>query len=203
MKLTTRQFTIAGFIAATLLLAVISRCGPATSGVAVGDQTPTINTSAVGSPSAPAAPPIASPTPNRPAVPSARSTADSHGEDGTDDELGVVEPTNRPDAREAAAAFTAAWLNTYGRTAPVWLASIKPRVTADLAAELAYADPTTIPAGGKVGAVTVNTDSSLLTADVIVLAAAGPAETLGTLNLTLQPARGAWLVSDIDWEPTR
>jgi hypothetical protein len=132
----------------------------------------------------------------------AAGTSSPAGDDGDDD--GTVDQaaptaTIDPAAKEAVTAFTAAWLNTYKVTPDQWRAGILPRVTEDMAAALADADPATVPDGGRVGTVTMGLDSQLTVADVKVAAAAGPAATLGTLHLSVVDHNGTWLISEIDW----
>lgn len=122
--------------------------------------------------------------------------------DGGDDGVGDPAPataTIDPAAKEAATAFTAAWLNTYNVNPEQWRAGVIPRVTADVADDLADADPETVPDGGRVGTVKMSLDSQLTVADVTVIAAAGPAATLGTVHLSVVKQDGTWLISEIDW----
>jgi hypothetical protein len=121
---------------------------------------------------------------------------------GGDDGVGSQPPataTPDPAAKEAATAFTAAWLNTYQRTEDQWRAGILPRVTEDLAGELQDADPATVPAGGRVGTVTAGLDGQLTVADVQVVTDGGPKRPLGTLHLSIVSRDGNWLISEIDW----
>lgn len=132
-------------------------------------------------------------------APSSTTTADD-GDDGVADTTTATAPAVDPAATEAATAFTAAWLNTYRRTTSQWRTGLLARVDADLAAELMYADPATVPDGGRVGTVTMSHDGQLTVADVQVVSAAGPSTTLGTLHLSIVHRSAAWLISEIDWE---
>lgn len=200
MKLTARQTMIVLLVAAAAVVLLVTRfTSREPSGVPIRVTTDTTDAAAASPTSEPAA---TAPSSAAATAESPEPVATGDAEDGTDD-APAIRPTTSPAAQEAATAFAAAWLNTYGRTPQTWRASITPRVTPDLAADLADADPGSVPAGGRVGPVNVNVDGSLLTADVDVVAAAGNPETLGALHLTLVTTRGAWLVSEIDWEPRR
>lgn len=152
--------------------------------------------------SAPASPattdPGSSPATSTPAPSSPRTTAADDGDDGIGD-APTTQPTIDPAATETATAFTAAWLNTLNHTDSQWRNGLFPYVTADLAGELLYADPETVPDGGHVGTVKLGHDGQLLTADVQIVTAAGPRATLGTLHLAIVPRDHDWLISAIDW----
>jgi hypothetical protein len=136
-----------------------------------------------------------------PAAP-ASATTNNNDDDGIGDAPATATPTTDPAATEAVTAFAAAWLNTYGRTDDQWRTGIVERVTADLAADLHDADPSTVPAGGRVGQVKMRLDGQLTVADVQVVTAGGPKQTLGTLHLSVVN-RGGWKISEIDWEGPR
>lgn len=125
---------------------------------------------------------------------------DDH-DDGTDDGSSlIVKPTSAPDAQEAATAFAAAWLNTAGRTAEIWRKGIADRVTEDLNAQLAQADPDSVPAAAKTGQATVTTTGSLVTAQAPIVTYEVKPKPVGTLTLTMVKQGNRWLVSEIDWE---
>lgn len=150
-----------------------------------------------------AAPTQSAPT-KRPTSSSATPTAPAgDGDDGAADEPGTITATLAPDVQEAATAFTAAWLNTFDKSAAAWRDGLLPRVTPDLAEDLSYAEPATVPAGGKTGKVAVTVDGQLFTAEANVVAAAGKPDQLGVLHLRLVNTDGTWLISEIDWEPKR
>ncbi len=134
---------------------------------------------------------------------SAPPTGHDGGDDGTGDGVPLVQPTTAPDAAEAATAFTAAWLNTANRSAATWRAGILDRVTDDLAAELADADPDTVPAAAKTGPVTLTKQGGLLGADAPIVTNEPDPQPVGTLKLTLLQRGGHWLISEIDWVPAR
>lgn len=136
----------------------------------------------------------------------APTDGDRHG-DGDDgvaeDPPSIIKPTEKPDVREAATAFAASWLNTYPRVSPAaWRARLLDQMTSELAADMADADPASVPAGGKVGSpVQVKVDGSLHTAEVpVVTAGTAKPQPIGTLRLTLVNNTGTWLISEIDWE---
>jgi hypothetical protein len=135
-----------------------------------------------------------------PATSSAATTAAAAADDGAGDAPATtVTATVDPAATEAATAFSAAWLNTYKRTAEQWQQGLLPRVTEQLGEDLQGADPSTVPAGGRVGTVKMGHDAQLTVAAVQVVTAAGPKATLGTLHLSLVHRAGGWLISEIDW----
>lgn len=146
--------------------------------------------------------PTAEPSSSSPtAKPHTSTAADNDGAAG--DPPVLVQPTNRPDVQQAAAEFTAAWLNTFGQSREAWRQGLLPRVTAELAAELADADPGTVPAGALAGKATVTQQESLVTADVDVLRDDAKHAKIGVLTLTMLKQHNAWLASQIDWTPVR
>jgi len=191
MKFTARQILIAVAVVAVAGMLLVSRFSGGTSGVAI---------------QAPAAPgnssTEASPDPSVPAAPSSGTPTTDEHDDGADDDAPIlVTPTTKPDVREAGIQFAAAWLNTYGQNPASWRAGLTPRVTPDLAEDLAYADPESVPAGGRVAdPVTVTAEGALFNVDAPVVTADTKAQPLGILNLTLLNAGGKWLVSEIDWQ---
>lgn len=109
------------------------------------------------------------------------------------------EPTENEAVEQAAASFAAAWLNTFGKTPQQWRDALTPRVTADLAEQLAIADPATVPTSAKVsGDLKVTTEGDLFNADVPIAATDGTRK-IGDLNLTLVQRGGKYLVTEIDW----
>lgn len=138
----------------------------------------------------------------QPSTQPSTTATDAPGDDDgvASDPPGLVVPTTAPDVEEAAEAFAAAWLNTFNKKPEAWRAALLPRVTADLAEDLSYADPDKVPHGGKAAQAKVTVDGALHNADIPVAAAAGKPDTLGTLHLTLVDTDGTWLVSAIDWE---
>jgi hypothetical protein len=186
MKLRLRTLVLIVVLVVAAGFVVANRLGGTSTGgtaTAVTDST---------SPSGPAAEPEAGHT--------ADDGHDHAGDDGTEDEPPVmVKPTEQPDVEEAAAQFAAAWLNAFGQSPQQWRDGLKPRMTDDLAVEMAEADPQSVPAAAKVGAVTATVQGSLNGADVKVVSDAAKPEEVGTLSLTLLDRGGRWLVSEIDW----
>ena len=194
-KINPRVLALAVIIAVVGLLAIAdltnrhSSSSSSSSGSGTAIAVPQSAASTDPSAAAAAAPATSSPA-------SAATTAD----DGAGDAPATtVTATVDPAATEAATAFGAAWLNTYKRTAQQWQQGLTPRVTKDLAADLAGADPVTVPAGGRVGTVKMSLDAQVTVADVQVIAAAGPATTLGVLHLSLVHRSAGWRISEIDW----
>lgn len=190
---TARKVLIGSFIAVVIGLVLANRLSGADTSTVTTVAPPPVTAAASSSSAAPAPAP---------------SAVDDHG-DGDDgvssDPPATITPTDRPDVREAATSFTAAWLNTYNRTAEAWRATLTDRVTDDLAADLAYADPQTVPAGAKVGTpVQVTVEGSLFNAKAPVVEATPQAKPIGALHLTLVRAGATtWLISEIDWRAAR
>lgn len=122
------------------------------------------------------------------------------GDDGGDDPV-FAQPTTRPDVNQTAADFAAAWLNTYGQSADSWRENVIARVTDDVAADLAEADPHSVPRAAMTGNVTATRQGDLLGADVTVLTADTKRSKLGVLKLEIVEVDGRMLISSIDWEP--
>lgn len=204
-NLTTRQRVLAVSVGVAALFVLVLRFGPGQPTTSVptrvdGGAAVTTDVAVGGPPSGPGQ----QATPGRSAASSSTAPHDDEHGDGTDDTAPVlVQPTSNPPVQEAATQFTAAWLNTYGQTAESWRASLTERVTDDLAADLAAADPGTVPAGAKTGPVDVTVQGSLYGADAPIVTNDAARKPLGTLHLTLVQRAGAWLVSEIDWEPRR
>jgi len=132
------------------------------------------------------------------------SKTTSSGDDGTDDTPPVlVQPTTQPGVKETASAFAAAWLNTFGKNAETWRYGLNAYLTADEATALANADPESVPAGCRVGTVTVTQQGDLHGADVQVVTDETTPKAQGTLTLTMVQRNGSWLVSEIDWKAQR
>jgi hypothetical protein len=154
------------------------------------------------------APPAAStmrqphPAPS-PAVTSAMTAASASVDTGDDtageapDETATI-TAGPADPAEAALAFAASWLNTLGKTPQQWRASLTGRLTPALAAQLADADPATVPVGRAAGPVQVTSggDQLVLAAVPVVSTAGAP---IDTPTLTPTWASHRWLVSEIDW----
>ena len=208
MRFTPRKIAVCvvlGVVAVLLLLNRVSHHDGAGGSGAV-DQSSTAASTAVDDGDIPIATNSLTAAPRSGSAPAAKphSSATGAGDDGTDDTGPVlVQPTSRPDVQRAAADFVAAWLNTYGQSAQSWRQSLLPRVTAGLAADLADADPASVPAAATTGQVTVNQQESLVTADATVLRDDTKRAKLGVLSLTLLNEHGTWLVSQIDWTPVR
>lgn len=190
MKFTRRQLLIGACVLGLLALVLLSRgCDGSPSGVPTTPSAPTVTVTVE---------PVATPT--------STTASATPGEDGpAEDPPAGPQPTTNPEVKEAAIQFTAAWLNFYGQNAELWRKELYPRVTPDLAEDLAYADPNTTPAGGRVvdEDVTVTVEGSLLNADAPIISGVTRKQ-MGVLHLTLVPAGGGrWLVSEIDWEPRR
>lgn len=200
MKFTPRKVVVAVLFVIAAAVLLLSRFSGADTGSATRPHTATTS-SADAAPTAsasPTHPPSDDGVNDGPPAPPAR-TAAAHDDDGGDPIL--INPTTQPDVREAATAFTAAWLNTYGQTAEAWRAALTPRVTPDLAGELAYADPVSVPGNAKAGTpVAVTAEGDLFNAAVPVDDATTKGKTLGELRLTIVKRSGKWLVSEIDWK---
>ena len=149
--------------------------GPVTGGVPIGPES-----------SAPASP-----------------VEEEHDDSTADGSPLLVQPTKEPDAKEAATAFAAAWLNTSSRNADTWRAGLTDRITPVLAEELALADPKSVPAGCRTGEVVLSKQGSLVDAEAPVVTNEAKPKPVGTLILTLLQDGGRWVVSEIDWEPAR
>lgn len=196
MKITPGRLLFAVLaLVAVVFIAVNRFGGSAPSGTAAQPQT-------VNSPSSAAASAgIGTPPPGS-GTPASNIPADPDGDGAEDDEPPVMlTPTEKPDVKEAATAFAAAWLNTYRASPATWRAGLLDRVTPQLGADLAEADPASVPAGGRVGnPVKVIKEGVLLNAEVpVVTAGTSKPEPVGTLLLTLLEHDGTWLVSEIDW----
>lgn len=200
MKITPRMLLLAVLALAAVVIIAINRFGgtSAPPGSTAGqqqsvDMPATSTTTAAGQ--APAAGTSSTPAPSQP--------VDEHGDGAEDDEPPVmITPTDRPDVKESATAFAAAWLNTFRASPDTWRAGLLDRVTGELGADLADADPASVPAGGRVGnPVKVTAQGALLNAEVpVVTAGTTKPQPIGTLLLTLVDTDGAWLVSEIDWK---
>jgi hypothetical protein len=115
-----------------------------------------------------------------------------------------VDPTYSPATQEAAAQFAAVWLNKSGKTAAQWRAGLTELVTKAEAADLAYADPDSVPVGAKVGEpIPVAADGDLWRAGVPVVTVAAAPKPVGVLSLALVRSGGRWLVAEIDWQGAR
>lgn len=204
MKITRRKVTTAVLIAVAGAVLLVSRfAGGDTSSptLARTNDGPSSSTAPSGATAAPSTPPPPSSDDgvNNAPPPKPTGTAPDHDEDGGDPIL--VDPTNQPDVREAATAFTAAWLNTYGKTAEAWRAALTPRVTPDLAGDLAYADPDSVPVAAQAGTpVAVSAEGDLFNATIPVTETTAKPKTLGELRLTIVKRGDRWLVSEIDWQ---
>lgn len=203
-----RQLVLIGAFGAVILLLIANRIGRHdTAGAGGVPQIVTTSTTAGAGdvPVITASNPTASnPTATSPSrTPTNKATTPADGDDGADDTAPVlVQPTDRPDVKQAATQFAAAWLNTYGQSPASWRQALLTRVTTDLGTDLADADPASVPSGAAVGLVTVGQQESLLSADADVLRTDTHAK-LGVLRLTLVDQHGTWLISEIDWEPRR
>ncbi len=130
----------------------------------------------------------------------AAAPATGDGDDGVGSEPPTsAQPTSDPAVRDAVEGFTAAWLNTYKRTDKQWRDALLPLVTEDIAADLADADPASVPHAGRVGGVKLSVDGQLVVADVQVITTAAPDATLGALHLSVVHRGNDWLISEIDW----
>lgn len=190
MRITRRQLLIGSGLLGLLVLVLLSRsCGSSPSGVPTNPAAPTVTVTA-------------EPT----ATPTVAATSEPPGEDGPAvDPPAGPQPTTNPEVQEAATAFTAAWLNTYGQTAENWRRALYPRVTPDLVQDLTLADPASVPTAGRVvdEGVVVTVEGSLLNADAPIISGV-TRKPIGSLRLTLVAAGGGkWLVSEIDWRPRR
>jgi hypothetical protein len=205
-RFTPRQILLTLGVLAVLLLLVTNRLGH--QGSAGIPQTATGGSSTTAAGDLPfttdSSLPTAAPSPSSPAAAPHTSSSAAGDNDGADDTAPVlVQPTSRPDVQQAAAEFTAAWLNTFGQSPEAWRQGLLPRVTAELAAELAGADPGSVPAGALAGKATVTQQESLVTADVDVLRDDTKHAKIGVLTLTMLKQHGTWMVSQIDWAPVR
>jgi hypothetical protein len=198
MRLTPRQLILiaAGVFVALLLF---NRAGHSGAGSGAGDRPAAAASTTTDDGDVPiTTSSLPATSSSSPAAP--RSSATGDGDDGTDDTGPVlVQPTARPDVQRAAVEFVAAWLNTYGQSAESWREGLLPRVTAGLAADLADADPASVPAAAITGQVTVHQQESLVTADATVLSNDTKRTKLGIVSLTMLNEHGTWLVSQIDW----
>jgi hypothetical protein len=94
--------------------------------------------------------------------------------------------------QHVAVEFADAWLDHDGSAATTWLHRVTAYTTADVAGQLANADPANVPAEHRDGSATVADN----TADSCVVRVPTDA---GTLILTMNQQAGQWLVGNIDW----
>jgi hypothetical protein len=206
MKITFRNVALAVALLAAVLVVLGNRFLGGGDTATIAEPVTTSSSAAASTAATAAGTGPASPSPSSSTVLPSMSVAPRHddGDDGGDDPPIIASPADRPDVSEAAAAFAAAWLNTTGRSAAVWRAGLADRVTGDLAEDLSYADPQSVPAGGAVGSpVKVTAEGSLFNAAVPVVEAVPNGKAIGTLILTLLSNRGDWKVSEIDWKASR
>lgn len=189
-----RLVVLAGLAAGLAVLLIANRFAGSASDSELPSQ-PAVTATGAGS----TAPAGASAAPSPTTKPTAATTDD--GDDGAEGTPILVEPTKKADVQEAGTQFAAAWLNTFGQSPENWRAGITSRATPDLAADLADADPASVPAGGRVaGTVGVTAEGSLYNVAAPVVTADNKKQPLGTLTLTMVNAGGKWLVSEIDWK---
>jgi len=129
-----------------------------------------------------------------PAGQSTPGTAPADDGDGADDApaSAAPAPADVTAARNAATAFTAAWLNTTNKSIGQWRAELAKHVTPALANDLAAADPETVPVGQIGSPITVTVGADRL-AHVTI-----PITTGGAVTVTVV-LDGHPLVSDVDW----
>ncbi|HCT79894.1 MAG TPA: hypothetical protein DGG94_06970 [Micromonosporaceae bacterium] len=138
-----------------------------------------------------------SPLPSTPDGSSQLSTVDpSTGNDSVVDlnpSPTIKEPSSGQPSLAVATSFAENWINK-NRTAQAWRASLQPLSTKTLTAELAGADPISVPAQRITGAPVTEVLAET-SADIIFPMDAGK------LRLRLvYGAEGRWLVDGIDWE---
>jgi hypothetical protein len=205
LRRTTRRILVGAAVAAVALMLLISRFADGNdSGVPTQVVTSPPAATASESAAAPAAAPTVAPTEPAIADPGHNDgPGPAHSRDpvpGPAEQPPVLARPDDPTVREAATAFTAAWLNTYAKTAQQWRADLADQVTADLAADLADADPASVPTGRVGSPINISSDGSLWDAAVPVLDQPAGKQ-IGTLTLTLVGDGDRWLVSEIDWTP--
>jgi hypothetical protein len=99
-------------------------------------------------------------------------------------------PPIPPAAAQAATAFVTAW--AAHTTDPAWLDTLRPLVTADLAAGLASTDPSSVPAHRVTGVAVGTGDTG--GGQAVVLTDAGPVD----LVMVSSPSGGRYLISDVE-----
>lgn len=99
-------------------------------------------------------------------------------------------------ASTAATRFIDAWLAHRGVTQQAWRTGLTAYATPELMAQLAATDPAVVPADRRTGQVT------LLVRDEALVEASAQLDT-GKIKLQLTGTNAKWLVSSIDWEPSR
>ncbi|GGM52987.1 hypothetical protein ACFFX1_55165 [Dactylosporangium sucinum] len=129
---------------------------------------------------------------------------DGHEDDGAVDtsDAPAVITTGPVDPREASIQVVVKLLNTTGRTADQWRAGLRPYVSDGLFAQLADADPETVPVGradsSRVAVATAG--DQLVVAAVPVVDPASPTRTVATIRVTLSGASHRWLATELDVE---
>lgn len=205
-RFTIRHIALLTIVGVIALLLIVLRFAPQRQiGGTPTDIGTTVEVPAEIASSSPSATAVA----GRAGTPAAASSSTGRSAPADDDDgvggdpAPALVPTDQPDVKEAATQFAAAWLNAHGQDENTWRTNLNGRITEELAAALADADPDTVPAGARAGTVTVTAQGSLLGADAPIVTADAKRTPLGTLHLTLVQRNHTWLVSEIDWDPIR
>jgi hypothetical protein len=179
-----RLLVVAVLAAAVAVLLLASRCSTRPDNGAVPQP-------AASSPAASTSPPSA-----------VVDNDDEHSDDGAVDTVDspAVITAGPAAANEAAIQTVVKLLNTQGKTPPAWRASLRPYVSDDLYAQLADADPTTVPLGrvddGKVTSATAG--DGLVQVQVPVVDTTS--KIVATIRVTLSSGTGRWLATELDVE---
>lgn len=143
-----------------------------------------------------------------PAATSVAVTSPTPAEEDHDD--GAVDPSDRPaviaagptDPKEAAIQVVVKLLNTIGRSDEQWRAGLRPYVSDALFAELADADPTSVPAGrvddGRVKAASAGDE--LVQVSVPVVGSGDSPRPVATIRVTLSGTSHRWVATELDVE---